>query len=204
MKYLLSAVAIILILFSLIPKEKTIQPLNQNDTILAFGDSLTYGYNAKKDESYPSVLSRLSGYKVINEGILGDTSHEGLRRITPLLEDKNIKLMILLFGGNDIIQGLSMEDLKSNLKTMIHMAKEKRIDVLLISVPNLSLFGLSALELYEEVAEEEGVPLLSGMMADILETPSLKSDQIHPNAKGYKIMAEKIYEKLKEEGWLKN
>ena len=203
MKYLLSAVAIILIFFSLASKETPIQPLNQNDTILAFGDSLTYGYNAKPNESYPAVLSRLSGYNVLNEGILGETSHEGLRRMAPLLEDKRIKLMILLFGGNDIMQGLSMEALKSNLKTMIHMAKEKRIDVLLVSVPNLSLFGLSPLELYEEVAEEEEVPLLSGMMADILEQPSLKSDQIHPNAKGYKIMGEKIYKKLKEEGWLK-
>jgi lysophospholipase L1-like esterase len=54
------------------------------------------------------------------------------------------------------------------------------------------------------VAKEEDVPLLSGMLADILEQPTLKSDQVHPNALGYKIMAEKIYEKLKEEGWLKD
>ena len=204
MKYLPVLLLLTLIIFTITHKETPIQPLHKNDTILAFGDSLTYGYNAKPNESYPSVLSRLSGYKVINEGVLGETSHEGLRRISPLLEDKSIKLMILLFGGNDIMQGLSMEDLESNLKTMIRMAKEKRIDVLLVSVPNLSLFGLSSLELYEEVAEEEGVPLLSGMMADILEQPSLKSDQIHPNSLGYKIMGEKIYEKLKEEGWLKN
>ncbi|MBA1419735.1 MAG: hypothetical protein FAF03_02455 [Epsilonproteobacteria bacterium] len=112
--------------------------------------------------------------------------------------------MILFFGGNDIMQGLPVESLKTNLKTMIHMAKDKQIDVLLISVPNLSLFGLSPLDLYEEVADEEGVPLLSGMLADILEQPSLKSDQIHPNALGYKIIGEKIYEKLKEEGWIKD
>lgn len=204
MKYLLSAVAIILILFSLNSKEMPMQTLDQNDSILAFGDSLTYGYNAKANESYPAVLSRLLGYTVINEGVLGDTSHEGLRRIAPLLEERNIKLMILLLGGNDIMQGLSMEDLKSNLKTMIQMAKKKQINVLLISVPKLSIFGLSPLELYEEVAEEEDVPLLSGMMSNILEQPLLKSDQIHPNAKGYTMMAKMIYEKLKEEGWLKN
>ena len=204
MKYLLSAVAIILILFSLNSKEMPMQTLDQNDSILAFGDSLTYGYNAKANESYPAVLSRLLGYTVINEGVLGDTSHEGLRRIAPLLEERNIKLMILLLGGNDIMQGLSMEDLKSNLKTMIQMAKKKQINVLLISVPKLSIFGLSPLELYEEVAEEEDVPLLSGMMSNILKQPSLKSDQIHPNAKGYTMMAKMIYEKLKEEGWLKN
>jgi len=204
MKYLPILLLMVLVIFTLKPKEKPIQTLNQNDTILAFGDSLTYGYNAKEDESYPAVLARLSGYKVINEGVLGDTSHDGLKRIVPLLEDKSTKLMILFFGGNDIMQGLSMENLKSNLKTMIRMAKEKDIDVLLVSVPNLSLFGLSPLELYEEVAGEENIPLLSGMLADIISKPSLKSDQIHPNSLGYKIMAEKIYKKLKEEGCLKN
>ena len=147
-------------------------------------------------------MSHLTGYKIINEGVLGDTSVDGVKRLAPLLEDVNIKLMILCFGGNDILQGLSKENLKNNLKTMIHMAKEKNIEVLLISVPNLRLFGLSALELYEEVAEEENVPLLSGMLANILSQPSLKSDQIHPNALGYKIMAEKIYEKLQQESFI--
>ena len=198
MKYILITIVVILILFSLPQKETNIQTLTPQDNILAFGDSLTYGYNAKPAESYPSVLSHLTGYNIINKGILGDTSVDGVKRLAPLLEDSHIKLMILCFGGNDIIQGLSKENLKNNLKTMIHMAKKKKIEVLLISVPNLNIFGLSPMELYEEVADEESVPLLSGMLTDILSQPSLKSDQIHPNALGYKMMAEKIYEKLKE------
>ncbi len=202
MKYVLSAIAIILILFSFISKERTIKPLNPNDTILAFGDSLTYGYNANPNESYPSILGRLSGYNIINAGIPAETSQDGLRRLPALLEDKKIKLIILFFGGNDIMQRLPTTQLKANLKTMIHMAKEKDIDVLLISIPNIGLFGLSPLSLYEEISEEENIPLLQGMMADILGKPSLKSDQIHPNTMGYKVMGEKIYEKLKEEGWL--
>ncbi len=204
MKYLLGAITIMLILFLFKPKKSPVQVLNKNDTILAFGDSLTYGYNAKPNESYPAVLARLSGHKVINAGIPAETSAEGLIRLPKLLEDKSIKLIILFFGGNDIIQKLPTKHLKSNLQNMIRMAKEKRIDILLISVPNLSLFGLKPLELYKEIAKKEELPLLSGMMTDILETPSLKSDRIHPNAKGYKIMAEQIYEKLKKEGWLKD
>jgi lysophospholipase L1-like esterase len=198
MKYMPIPIAVILILFTFFQKETNIQALNSQDSILAFGDSLTYGYNAKPSESYPSILSLLSHHRVINAGIPAENSHDGLKRLPALLEDESIKLMILFFGGNDIMQGLSMESLKSNLKTMIHMAKEKNIEVLLISVPNLSLFRLSPLGLYEEVADEENVPLLSGMLADIISKPSLKSDQIHPNALGYKIMAEKIYEKLVE------
>ena len=203
MKYILITIVMILILFSFSQKETNIQHLNPQDTILAFGDSLTYGYNAKPTESYPAVLSHLTGYKIINEGVLGDTSVDGVKRLAPLLEESNIKLMILCFGGNDIIQGLSKENLKNNLKTMIQMAKEKNIKVLLISVPILNIFGLSSMKLYKEVADEENIPLLSGMLSNLLSQPSLKSDQIHPNALGYKLMAEKIYEKLKEEKFIK-
>ncbi|OQX49745.1 MAG: hypothetical protein B5M46_03865 [Epsilonproteobacteria bacterium 4484_20] len=81
-------------------------------------------------------------------------------------------------------------------------ARAKGVDVLLISVPDLSLFGLSALDLYEEVANEEGILLVRGVLAEILGDPALKSDQIHPNAKGYKKMAESVYEALRQKGWL--
>jgi len=84
---------------------------------------------------------------------------------------------------------------------MIQLAKAKGIDVLLISVPNLTLFGLSPLALYDELANEENVPLISGLLSNILSDPSLKSDQIHPNASGYREMAEKIVENLKKHGW---
>ena len=202
MKTILISITVVLILFSLTQKENTIQPLNPQDTILAFGDSLTYGYNAKPNENYPTLLSNLSRHKVINAGVPAETSADGLRRLPKLIEDDSIKLMILFFGGNDIIQNVPTGKLKENLKTMIHMAKSKKIDVLLISVPNLNIFGLSPLELYEEIADEEDIPLFQGMLADILEKPSLKSDQIHPNALGYKVMAERIYEKVKKEGWI--
>ncbi len=202
MKYIIPIIITIILLFSFTKKDITIQPLAPQATILAFGDSLTFGYNVKQEKNYPTLLSHLSGYKVVNAGIPAETSADGLKRLPKLLEDNSIKLIILFFGGNDIIQNVSMKNLKTNLKTMIGMAKEKKIDVLLISVPNLNLFGLSPLELYEDIANEEHIPLLRGMLAEILENPSLKSDQIHPNALGYKIMGEKIYEKLKEEGWI--
>jgi len=203
MKYMIIVIFSILILLTFTKKETSSMTLTSTNAILAFGDSLTYGFGASSKESYPTRLSLLSGYRVINAGINGDTSNEGLRRLPQLLEDRSIKLMILCFGGNDIIQKKPMSGLKQNLKTMIQMAKAKNIEVLLISVPNITLFGLSPLGLYEEVAEEENIPLLSGTLANILSQPSLKNDQIHPNALGYKEMADKIYESLKEHGWIR-
>jgi len=202
MKYIIIPIIILFSLNLFIQKNKKMTLLSPNDSILSFGDSLTYGFGANPQESYPVLLSNKTGLKVINAGVNGDTSEEGLKRLAPYLEDPSVKLMILFFGGNDILQKKSMTSLKANLKTMINMAKAKNIDVLLVSVPNITLFGLSALELYEEVAEEEEVPLLSGMLAEILSDPSLKSDQIHPNAQGYSVMAEQIFESLKEQGWI--
>jgi lysophospholipase L1-like esterase len=203
MKYIIVAVFVVLILLTLPNKSTKMNTLLPHNTILALGDSLTYGHGANHNESYPALLASLSGHKVINAGLNGETSDEGLQRLPKLLEDKSIKLMILCFGGNDILRKKSMASLKQNLKTMIQLAKAKNIDVLLISVPDISLFGLSSLELYEEVAEEEEVPLVSGILAEILGNPTLKSDQIHPNTLGYKLMADKIYESLRENGWVK-
>ena len=202
MKYIIVALLIVFI-FNILPKESSkMNTLLPPHTILAFGDSLTYGHGANYEESYPALLSSLTGHKVINAGINGETSDEGLQRLPKLLEDKSIKLMILCFGGNDILRQQSMDALKNNLKKMIRMAREKEIEVLLISVPNINLLGLSPLELYEKVAEEEDIPLVSGVLANILSQPMLKNDQIHPNALGYEQMAEKIYESLKENGWV--
>jgi len=202
MKTIIVVIIAVLALLTLTQNKDNTMALSKNDTILAFGDSLTYGFGANPGESYPRILSGLSGHTIINAGVNGDTSTEGLRRLAPYLEDNSVKLMILCFGGNDILQKKPMSELKQNLKTMIQMAKAENIEVLLLSVPNFSLFGLSPLDLYEEVSKEENIPLLSGVLANILSEPSLKNDQIHPNASGYKKMAELIYESLKENGWV--
>lgn len=172
MKNILIVLAIIFTLIVWEQKETHIKLLNAQDTILALGDSLTFGHNALPTESYPSVLAQLSGHHVINAGVNGNTSYDGLKRLPSLLRDPLIQ--------------------------MIRMAKEKNIKVLLVDIPNITLFGLSPLELYEEIAQSENVALNSGILADILSQPSLKSDQIHPNAQGYKQMAEKIYGSLKD------
>ncbi len=203
MKYLIVAVAAAVLLYLIRPltpaMTTTLQP---NDTILAAGDSLTYGFGAAPEQSYPALLSKMTGIRVVNAGINGETSAEGLRRLPGLLQKHRPKLTILCYGGNDILQKLPMAQLKANLVKMVSLCKTHGSEVLLISVPNLTLFGLEPLSLYEEVAEETGAPLLEGVLADILDKPALKSDQIHPNAKGYKAMAEAIYRKLVEEGFI--
>ncbi len=176
--------------------------LKKKDTIVAFGDSITYGYGVKHKESYPYILSQLTGRKVINAGVNGDTSAEGLNRISSILEDDSIKLLLLCFGGNDILQKRPHSEIKNNIAQMIRIAKLKNINVILLSVPNISLFGLTPLDLYDTLAEEEDVELIEGLLSHVLGRSSLKTDYIHPNSLGYQYMAEEIYEHLKSNKWI--
>ena len=170
--------------------------------ILAFGDSLTFGKGVEPYQSYPAMLQRMSGVKVVNAGISGETSAQGLQRIEKTIETYRPALLILCHGGNDILRGLSKQALKSNLTQMVRIAKKHGADVLLVGMPDISTLGFSALDLYQEVANAEGTMYEDSIIGKIERNAGLKSDRIHPNAEGYRLMAEAFYEELKEEGRL--
>ena len=197
MKYFIIALGLIALLQIMKHHAPSKKILDTHATVLAAGDSLTHGFGAPEGTSYPDILSQRLHRTVINAGINGELSEEGLKRLPSLLKQYQPALTVICYGGNDILQKCSMIELKENLKKMIRLAQLYQSDVLLISVPNLTLFGLEPLALYEEVSRETDVPLVSDVLSDILEDPSLKSDQIHPNAKGYHKMADAIYEKIK-------
>jgi lysophospholipase L1-like esterase len=173
--------------------------LGARDLVLAFGDSLTYGYGAP-DQSYPKQLQPLIQREVINAGIPGELSSTGLQRLPKLLERYHPSLVILCHGGNDILRRMSQERLKANLAAMIRLCREYRAQVLLVDVPAFGMLGLKTLPLYAELSWEEGVLYEGGILAMIENDPVLKSDTIHPNASGYRLMAEAFKNVLKEHG----
>ena len=89
-------------------------PVPHDATILAFGDSLTYGKGVEEDQSYHSVLEHLSSREVINAGISGETTKQGLARLASILEESDPHLMILLEGGNDILRNQNLSETKQN------------------------------------------------------------------------------------------
>ncbi len=175
-------------------------PLSAGATVLAFGDSLTYGTGALRHESYPAVLARISSLNVINKGIPGELSSEGLKRLADLLREHKPELVIICHGGNDILRQRSHEELRSNLKKMVKTAQNKGVEVLLVGVPDFRMLGFRTLPLYAEVAEETGVLYEGDIISDIISDNRLKSDRIHPNAEGYTMMAEAFLEVLNEGG----
>ena len=176
-------------------------PLSADAVILAFGDSLTAGYGAAEDESYPAVLARLSARRVINAGVSGEVSGEGLRRLPAMLEQHRPRLLILCHGGNDMLRGRSLTRMEDNLRGMARLARERAIPVVLLGVPNRSLF-LASHEVYARIAEEMNLVFIEDLIPEILGDRDLKSDAIHPNARGYRMMAETIHATLQKSGAL--
>ncbi|MCW8994809.1 MAG: GDSL-type esterase/lipase family protein [Psychromonas sp.] len=180
-----------------------LQPLNQQQPILAFGDSLTYGYGADKAQSYPAVLSTLINRQVINEGVNGELSAAGLLRLEALLDKHNPQLLLLCHGANDILQQRDLNKMADNLSAMITLAQHKNIQVLLIAVPQVNQ-RLRPVKQYQEVAARKQVVIDKNLLADLLKQPALHSDIIHPNHLGYQKIAQTIALQLKNQGALIN
>jgi lysophospholipase L1-like esterase len=174
-------------------------PLPADAVVLAFGDSLTYGTGASEEESYPVQLARLTGRRVVREGVPGEVSAAGLARLPALLDEHRPRLLLLCHGGNDFLRRLPKAQAAENVLAMIRLAKSRGIDVLLIGTPEIG-FTLTPPEFYAGVAKESGIPYEGEVLTKILRNSELKSDQIHPNAKGYRLMAERVAELLKKSG----
>ena len=118
-----------------------IAPLDQDSVILAFGDSLTRGTGAAKEQSYPAVLGQMLGHNIINLGIPGEVTSRGLERLPAVLDEYNPSLVLLCHGGNDFLRRHNQDETIRNLRSMIGLIREKGADVILIGVPKLG-FGL--------------------------------------------------------------
>ncbi len=173
--------------------------LASDAVILAFGDSLTFGTGAPLTESYPAILERLVGRRVVNSGVPGEVTGEGLSRLPEVLEREKPALMILFHGGNDLLRRLNQQQTANNLRAMIRLARERGIAVVIIAVPSPGI-SLSPPSFYREIATEMKMPFEEEALSTVLSDGSLKSDYIHPNAAGYRKLAESIAALLKKSG----
>ena len=173
--------------------------LASDAVILAFGDSLTYGTGATLTESYPAILERLVSRRVVNSGVSGEVTGEGLSRLSEVLEREKPALLILCHGGNDLLRRLNQQQTASNLRAMIRLAKDRGAAVVLIAVPSPGI-ALSPPSFYREIAAEMDLPIEENVLITVLADGSQRSDSIHPNAVGYRRIAESVAALLRKSG----
>ena len=175
--------------------------LGPDEVVLAFGDSLTFGSGVNDDESYPAVLAGLIGRKVVRDGVPGETTAQGLERLEHSLDEHRPRLLLLCLGGNDLLRRLDSAQIQANLRAMVQLARDRGVQVVLIGVPEPAVFGGTA-PLYRHLAAELRVPLEEETITDVLRDNALKSDPIHPNAEGYRRIAQALAALLRDAGAL--
>ncbi|HXG52338.1 MAG TPA: arylesterase [candidate division Zixibacteria bacterium] len=165
-------------------------------TVVCFGDSLTEGVGAEAGRDYPSELGRLLGMAVVNTGRRGDTSGEALARVEQDVFEHDPRVVVVLLGGNDFLRKVPLAETKKNLAAIVARVQERGAMVVVAGI-RLGLFADEYADLFEEVAEKLGALYVPDVMSGILSDPALRSDRIHPNAEGYRLIAGRIAEKLK-------
>jgi acyl-CoA thioesterase I len=170
--------------------------------IVILGDSLTAGLGIPRDEAYPTLLQRkihATGHRfeVINAGISGDTSADGLRRLNWALEG-DVRLLIVALGANDALRGLPAAQMKENLQGIIHRARQRGISVLLVGMeapPNYGeQYAAAFRQVFQELARENKVPLVPFLLEGVAGRADLNQpDGIHPTSAGAARIAEHLW-----------
>ena len=173
------------------------RPVPTGATVLALGDSLTYGTGASADTSYPAVLAGLTGWNVVNAGVPGDTSAQALARLPALLAEHAPALVLLGIGGNDFLRRLPEDQTRASLRRACETVLGAGAQLLLIAVPRPTVAAafigsLTDHPLYGELAEELRLPLVRQGWSEVLADEALRADAIHANAAGYRRFAEMV------------
>ncbi len=200
--------ALLVLLAGVLPgcaKAPTHVAVPPGSAVLALGDSVTFGTGAGEGEDYPARLAEITGWSVYNHGVPGDTSAGARARLDAALAEVQPALVIVEIGGNDFLRRQPASAVKANIRAILQRIKAAGIPVVLVATPAFSPLGaavglLPDAPLYEELAEEEQVPLVPDVFARVLSDPQLKADPIHPNADGYRQLAEGIATVLADTG----
>lgn len=204
--YMRNGILLLLIFIAACSSGEKYAAIPQGATVLILGDSLSYGTGANQGEDYPTLLAKTTGWKIINEGIPGDTTAGGLTRLPNLLEESQPQLLIVELGGNDLLRQVPQSQVIANLKAILLLAKTQNVKTILVAIPEINplkaaVRSLDDHPLYETIAQETATPLVTEVFSEVLSDNRLKSDQIHPNAAGYAVVSAEMYEALQDLGF---
>lgn len=186
-------------------RRATFAPVPSGASVLAFGDSVTFGTGAGPGEDWAALLASRTAWRITNAGVPGDTAEAAAGRLAPLLVEHRPALVIVELGGNDFLKRRPPAAVKEALRRMLREIRASGAQAVLVSVPEMSLLGVVARRptdapLYAELGKEEGVAVIADVFSGVLGRPELCADPIHPNAEGYRVMAAGIHAALRTAG----
>ncbi|MGQ0536054.1 MAG: GDSL-type esterase/lipase family protein, partial [Methanobacteriota archaeon] len=159
--------------------------------IVCLGDSYTEGWGAEPYESFPAILEEMLAVPVLNEGWRGETADVGYARLDSTVLVHEPRLVLVEYGGNEAMYGLPVERALSGIERILVRLSAARIPVLLLGV-RIPTYGPAWPEGLTTLARRFDAELLFGFLDGILEDPQLVSDPEHPNAAGYRLVAERL------------
>lgn len=164
----------------------------QGTAIVAFGDSLTAGYQVAETDSYPAQLASLVGREIVNRGVSGDTTADGLARLDRDVLSQSPGVVLLSLGANDMLRHQPIDGTFANLRRIIDRLQARGALVVLIGVEGFPLVHGDYGDRYRELARETGCVYVPDILDDVFGDPALMYDQFHPNAAGYARIARRI------------
>jgi len=163
--------------------------------IVCFGDSLTAGFGAEPGRSYPDVLHELIGREVVNRGRNGDTAGDALARLDEVTALRP-KVVVVTLGGNDMLQRLPIPQTVAAMSRIFDRLLETGAMVAFVAI-DPPLASAARMDAIRRLCRERGVLWIGDAMTGLWQDRGRMSDQIHPNAAGYRIMAERVATALK-------
>jgi len=164
---------------------------SQGKNIICFGNSLTAGEGADSGLGFPELLQKEIERPVFNAGQSGETTAEALLRLQKDVLEKEPYLALVEFGANDFLKNVPKEETIKNLEQIIEKIQDKGARVVLLEVRT----GYA--KDFKKLAKKYQLLLIPDLLQGILINPELKADAVHPNDKGYEIIAKRILEEIK-------
>ncbi|MBN2830702.1 MAG: arylesterase [Candidatus Omnitrophica bacterium] len=190
--FLVISLYFVLISLSACAKQEIKNTGSSGENIICFGDSITFGYGVNPGEDYPSILSKMVKMPVVNAGADGDTSISAFKRIKEDVLDKRPFLVLIEFCGNDFLKDVPQQSTVNNIRKMIIEIQSQGAITAIVDV-SAGFFLRDYRIKLSKIARETGSIFVPAALSGIITNPSMKSDFMHPNPEGYKIIAQRVY-----------
>ena len=159
-------------------------------TVVAFGDSITFGFGTTGDNDYVARLASRTGNSIINAGRIGDTTGDALNRLDSAVLSRDADIVIVFLGGNDVLQGIPLQTRVNNITTIVQRIRQDGAAVILIDM------GSGVLDAFNGalpgLASQTFSTLVTGVLEGVFGVPGLMADAVHPNDAGHAIIADRI------------